>query len=83
MVTLDVGAAETTAPAAPASYGELVEVLDLLPVLIREARRRRGLTMRDAAAEIGVSISGVSRWEARVGEPDLASTIKVLRWLAR
>lgn len=62
------------------SYAELAGLLDALPVLLREARRRRRLTMREAAAEMGCSISTVCRIEA--GEDCvLSNALAVLRWL--
>lgn len=37
-----------------ASYSEVLEVLDGLPVAVREARRLRGLTLRATADAAGV-----------------------------
>lgn len=62
------------------SYRELAQVLANTPLLFREARRARGLSMRAAAAEIGLSFSTVHRIES--GEDCVASNlIAVLRWL--
>lgn len=47
----------------PTPYPELAEVLSALPILVREARRARGLSQRAAAEQIGVSFSTISRLE--------------------
>ncbi len=61
-------------------YAELAEVIASLPVLLREARRSRGLSQRAAAKELGCSFSTVSRMEA--GEDcALSNATAVLRWL--
>jgi transcriptional regulator with XRE-family HTH domain len=61
-------------------YGELADVLKHLPVLVRENRRRRGLSLRAAAQEAGVSFSTVARAES--GEDcALSSAIALLNWL--
>ena len=64
----------------PTPYAELAEVLDNMGLLLREARRARGLSFRAAAAQIGCSFSTVSRIEA--GEDARwESYSAVLRWL--
>lgn len=62
------------------SYTELAEVLDVLPILLREARRARGLRMQDVAEQVGVAASTVCRIEAGEG-CRLDSAVAVLRWL--
>jgi hypothetical protein len=62
------------------SYGELADVLATLPLLLRAERRRRQLSVRAAAEELGMSFATVSRIEA--GEDcALSNAAKVLRWL--
>lgn len=62
------------------TYSELADVLQLLPVLVREKRRLRGLSLRQAAKEIGVSFNTVTRFER--GEDAVMSTVvAVFRWL--
>ena len=64
----------------PTSYGELASVLDVLPLLLRERRRQRGLSQRAAAKEIGCSFSTVSRME--IGKDGRLNTaVQVLHWL--
>lgn len=61
-------------------YPELAEVLASLPLLVREARRARGLSQRAAAREMGVSFSTISRAES--GEDlVMSNAVAVLRWL--
>lgn len=69
-----------TAKGAPTPYGELAEVLLTLPLLMREARRARGLSMRSASKEVGVSASTWSRLE---GSQDavMSHVALVLAWL--
>lgn len=62
------------------TYGELVDVIDLLPRLLREIRRLRGLSLRDAADEIGVAFNSLSRFE-RGQDILLSNAVSVLRWL--
>lgn len=63
-----------------ATYAELADMIGLLPVLVREARRARQLSQRAAAAQLGVSFATVSRIEA--GEDCvLSNAVIVLRWL--
>lgn len=72
----------TSNPAAPTGYDEVIGVLESLPVIVREARRRKGLSLRSAAEEIGVSFSTMSRIEAGHGCV-LESAIAVLWWAAK
>lgn len=69
-----------TTNSGPTSYGELVDVLTNLPLLLREARRRRGLGLRATARELGMSFSTVSRFEN--GEDIvLSNAMDILRWV--
>lgn len=61
-------------------YGELVALLDMLPRLLIEARRARGLTQAAAGLEMGVTGRTVRRVEDGQGcHVDTAAI--VLRWL--
>lgn len=66
---------------APASYSTLARILILLPDLHLEARRQRGLSLRQAAAQSGVSYSTLHRLEAGHAGCTLEHAIAVLRWL--
>lgn len=62
------------------SYTELADVLDHLPLLVREKRRRLGLSLRGAARLIGCSFSTITRFE--YGEDcNLSNATAILRWL--
>jgi hypothetical protein len=45
------------------SYHELISVLENLPMLVLETRRRQGLTLREAAEKTGVSTNSLNRFE--------------------
>lgn len=62
------------------SFGELANVLDDLPVIVLNARRGRRVSQREAAAEIGVSYSTISRIETG-GEFSSTSLRALLLWL--
>lgn len=62
------------------SYSELADVLANLPVLVRENRRRRGLSLRAAAQEAGVSFSTIARTESG-DDCALSSAIALINWL--
>lgn len=62
------------------SYHELAAVLDSLPLLVREARRARRLSLRRAAEQMSVNATTIHRTES--GEaPSVPSAVKMLRWL--
>lgn len=66
-----------------AGYDDLIAVLETLPVILRETRRRKGLSTREAAEHLGVSFSSVSRWErVDLCVPDRPAIIRILRWAA-
>jgi transcriptional regulator with XRE-family HTH domain len=62
------------------TYSELAEVIDSLPLLVRERRRQMRLSVRAAAAEVGVAPSTLSRVENGAGY-DSGSLTAILRWL--
>jgi ribosome-binding protein aMBF1 (putative translation factor) len=65
---------------APLSYKEIIDVLGELPSIVREKRRREQLSLREAARQLGMSFSTVSRIEN--GEDgSLSNTVKVLMWV--
>ena len=63
------------------SYAELAEILDHLPMLLREACRARGITQNIAAKQIGIAQSTISRIINRAGDVNLENTIYILAWL--
>jgi transcriptional regulator with XRE-family HTH domain len=55
--------------------------LDQLPHMLKAERDRRGLSMRDAAAEMLLSPSTMTRVEAGDYWPDLAGFLAIAAWL--
>jgi transcriptional regulator with XRE-family HTH domain len=64
----------------PLSYKEIVEVLLQLPLIVREKRRREQPSLRQAARQLDMSFSTVSRIE-KGEDGSLSNAIKVLRWI--
>jgi hypothetical protein len=65
---------------APTSYAEVIDILERLPLLVREARRRRGLSLRAAARDAGVGFANISRCENGEGM-HLSTVVPLLRWV--
>ncbi|MBO3751559.1 helix-turn-helix domain-containing protein [Streptosporangiaceae bacterium NEAU-GS5] len=64
----------------PTTYRELADVLNSIPLLLREARRARGLSQRATAEQLGMSFSTVCRIEdGRDGM--VSNALAVLAWL--
>lgn len=62
------------------TYSELAEVLHHLPLLLREARRQRRLSLRKAADQIGCAMTTVLRFEEGQ-DCNLSNAVKILHWL--
>ncbi len=62
------------------TFAEIVEVLDTLPIIMRNARRARRLSVREVARQAGLSFSTVSRME-NAEEFTSVSLRAVLAWL--
>jgi ribosome-binding protein aMBF1 (putative translation factor) len=62
------------------TFGELVQVLDDLPVIVLNARRSRRLSQRGMATETGLSFSTICRIE-QGGECSSISLRALLAWL--
>jgi transcriptional regulator with XRE-family HTH domain len=67
---------------APTSYAELANVLNALPMLTRETRRARQLTVRAAAVELDISAATVTRIEAG-SIPSVDRITALLYWIER
>lgn len=63
------------------SYAELIAILDALPVLSREKRRRLGLTLRTASQASGVPFNAIKRIEDGTADPSWKSARNLLRWI--
>ena len=57
-----------------------LRILEDLPLLVRETRERKGLSLREAEREVGIGFATLSRYENDVTTPDTASLMKLLRW---
>lgn len=62
------------------AYAELADVLEALPLLVREARRARELSIRSAGEQIGMDASTLWRIE-QGASANTVTVAKVLRWL--
>ena len=62
------------------TYTQLVDVLDKLPLILREARRQRRMSLRQVASEVGCSFSTVDRIEKGNGG-NLSNAVLILLWL--
>lgn len=63
------------------SYDEIVAVLDALPILVREKRRRDRMSLRAAGDAAGVGFNTLARIEGGEKHCSLPNAISVLRWL--
>lgn len=62
------------------TYLELADVLNSLPLIVREARRARNFSQKAAAEQIGVTDRTIRRLEN--GEDvNLSTAVALLRWL--
>lgn len=62
------------------TYADFADMLGDLPLILRSARRMRGLSLRAAAQEIGVNFNTVGRVENGT-ECDTGTLVAILRWL--
>lgn len=65
---------------SPTGYAELLQVLADLPVIVRETRRRKQQSLREAARESGVDASTLNRTEQGKSDPSLKNVVGILRW---
>lgn len=66
---------------APTPYDDILAVLDNLPVLVRETRRRKGASMREVGRQTGMAASTVMRVEKGI-DCSLENAKVLLRWAA-
>lgn len=69
-----------TESSAPSSYADLIAVMEALPVLVREKRRRLRMSCRAAERATGIGISTFSRVENGEGMA-LTTALDLLRWV--
>jgi ribosome-binding protein aMBF1 (putative translation factor) len=63
------------------SYADVISIIDQLPMMVKEKRRQRGLSLREAAEESGVSFNAISRFE-RGGITMSDHLRKLLDWVS-
>lgn len=63
-------------------YADAIATIEELPTMLRIVRRLRGISLRTAAEEIGISFSTVDRIE-RGEECYLSAALACLRWVDR
>jgi transcriptional regulator with XRE-family HTH domain len=66
--------------AAPAIYSAMVATLVDLPDIVSARRERRQLSLREAAAEIGISHTTLARVE-QGSTCSIENLIRILEWL--
>lgn len=66
----------------PTGYDELLWIIEILPDLVHEKRRRDGLSLRDVAELTDLSASTVDRFERRVAGAKINTLVILLRWVA-
>lgn len=71
----------TWKPSSPSTTAPQRLRLEQLPEQLREARRLRGLTLKEVEAETGLSISTLSRIENGRFRPNVTHYQKLLQWL--
>lgn len=62
------------------TYGQMIEVIEALPFLVRKKRRERRLSMRQAAAETRLAASTFARLESGQ-DVSVDGLLTLLRWL--
>ncbi|AHH98268.1 transcriptional regulator [Kutzneria albida] len=68
---------------APTSYEELAHVIEILPALVREKRRRDQLSLRAAGENLGIAASTIMRFETRDGDVRTDHLLTLLRWVGQ
>lgn len=66
----------------PAGYAELLRVLDNLPLLVLEKRRRLGLSQRAAAKQTGLTFSTICRAEQGY-DMHLSTAMQLVEWVGK
>lgn len=72
----------TASDGPPTGYTELVEVLEALPTLVREKRRRESLSLREAAEQAGTSAATILRFERGDSVDFRGTALPLLKWVA-
>lgn len=62
------------------TYPELIRVIEDLPIIARERRRKKRMTLQEAADACGLSKVGYWGVENPKGSPNGTTIIAVLKW---
>lgn len=81
-VTADADVVPLGEDGSPTPYAELAAVLDALPLLVREARRRRSHSLRAAEEETGVPFNTIRRLESGEALPMMKHAAALLRYIS-
>lgn len=63
------------------SYDDLADILANLPLLVRERRRSRRLSLRATADQLDCAASTLSRFESGQHSVALETVVAIIRWL--
>lgn len=74
--------AEQTSNTEPAWLMHMATILEDLPVIVRTERKRRGLSHKRAAEDIGYAYADLCRFENGKKNPTLPQLVRLLRWVA-
>jgi transcriptional regulator with XRE-family HTH domain len=67
--------------AGQASYADVAQALEELPTALRVTRRSRHLSLREAADQISVNFSTLTRIERGENHYSIKAAIRIMRWL--
>lgn len=71
-----------SAATGPQGFDDVIEILESLPAIIRETRRRKNLSVRAAAAELKVAHASLLNWERYTQAPSVDMAVRILKWAA-
>lgn len=63
------------------TYGEMAEILDDIPTIVKAHRRERGLSLRAASEEIGIAFGTLQKIERGNISFGIGSLKLILEWL--
>jgi transcriptional regulator with XRE-family HTH domain len=67
---------------SPHELGPVIAALERLPAILHDTRKQRGMTLEQAAEELGVFYTTVWRWENGRVHISVQNALRILRWAA-